>query len=175
MHKFLIGLVLMALSGGALAVDVVTPGGTISVSLPADFTALNKKEIQVKFARNGQLPVAAFGNSGRSSTVAVSWGQLGDSALSSDQLPQLSKQLHESFDQQLPGIRWINSEVRQIGGKSWILLENTTPSRDGRVHNQIYCTDLKGNLLMLNLNTTEAEHPAYAKAFKAAAESLKVK
>lgn len=175
MPKLLLWLCLVLLPGFASAILVATPGGTISITLPADFTALSRKEIQAKFSRNGQLPVAVFGNATRTTTMAVTWSQLGESSLTPDQLPQLREQLRDSYDQQLPGIRWITSEVRAINGKRWIFLENTTPGRDTRVHNDIYCTDVSGNLLMLNLNSTEAEHAGYAAAFKAAEQSLTIK
>ena len=176
MRALLLWICLAILPGLASAIDVATPGGTISITLPKDFTRLSKQEIQGKFSRSGQqLPVAVFGNPKRSSTMAVTWSQLGETSLTADQLPQLSEQLHDSYSQNLPGIHWISSEVRSINGKSWIFLENTTPGRDTRVHNEVYCTDVKGNLLMLNLNSTEAEHAGYVAAFKAAEQSLVVR
>lgn len=158
----------------ASAVDVATPMGKLSVALPADFAALSRDDIKHKFSRNQQLPVAAFGNKAHTSTLAVSWGML-SSDFSDDQLPQLLSQLHTTYEQQMPGLKWITSETRVINGRTWLVLENVTPGRDTALHNAVYGTVIHGSLLMLNLNTTVAEHASYARAFQTAAASLVVR
>ena len=168
-------LILCLFPGLVAAAEIATPGGTIAVSLPADFTPLSAAEMKIKFGRNGALPVAAYGNAKRSGTVAVSWSPLGETTLTPDQLPQLMDSFRDAMSQQVPGLHWISSEVRIINGKRWIFMENIAPGRDTPVHDDMYLTDLKGNLLAINFNITEAEHAAFATEFKSIEKSLKVK
>jgi hypothetical protein len=173
-----LGLALLPLS--ARATDVATPGGTVSLTLPTDFTALSAHEIRLKFGGpEANLPVAVYGNASRGSTIAVSWSQTGSSTFNADSLGPWKDQLHDMFTRQLPGLHWIADEIRPVNGKNWIFLENTTPARQQggpvRVHNEIFCTDLKGNMLLVNLNSTEVDFAHYSAAFKTAAQSLRVK
>lgn len=175
-----LGLGLALAPFAAQATDIATPGGTVTLSLPADFTALSAQEIRQKFGRGGILPVAAYGNASRGSTIAVSWGQTGSSTFDADTLGQWKGQMHDMFSQQVPGLHWIADEIRPVNGKNWIFLENTTPARQQggqqvRVHNEIFCTDLRGNMLLVNLNSTEEDFAHYSAAFKTAAQSLRVK
>lgn len=169
----LLGLLLV--STLASAVEVTTPSGKISVQLPADFTPLDRKEIELKFGRNGQLPAAVYGNKSRTATTAFTWIKTEGGGMSGDELPQLKSQMEDGMNGQIAGIKWLVKDIRPLNGKRWIYLENIAPARDTKIHNRIYSTDLNGNLLIVNFNVIESEFFHYAKSFGEAEKSLQAK
>jgi hypothetical protein len=157
------------------AVDIATPSGKVSFQLPEGYTQLSRAELQKQFGRSGSLPLAAYGNAGRTSTIAITWALLDSGGLAPEQLPTFKSQLQDNFDQQIPGIQWLKSEMRRLNGKSWIYLEYISPARDTRIHNATFTADLGGNLLLVNFNSADSTFAATAPVFATVQNSLVAK
>lgn len=159
----------------ASAAEITLPAGKLSLALPADFTALTQKEIKARFGALGQLPVAVYGNATRTATVAVTSTQVDNGPLKPEGLPAVQTQMADGMTQQIPGLRWVGKAQPVLAGKRWVKLENLTPSRNGAMHNVILGTDVRGQLLLVNMNAADKEFAQHAASFASMEKGLLVK
>lgn len=177
MNRLSTSLAVLACALGAscaAAADIATPSGMLSLEVPAGYTELTAEELQSKFGRHGRVPLKAYGNARRSSTVAVTWSQM-KQPLTEERLPELKAAMEGMLPRLTPGLEFKNSQMVTVGERAWVLLDSTAPAVDTEVRNLMYLTDLGGHMVAVNYNATLADYPAQVGAFAASARSLRVR
>lgn len=161
--------------GAAVAdpVAVKTPSGTLSLEMPAGYSALSDAELQVKFGRHGRRPLAAWGNAARTSTVAVTWSRMAQQPLTPERLADLQSAMEANLPRLTPGMVLRGSGLVDIGTRRWVRIDSTAPAVDTQIHNLMFLTDLGGHMVGVNYNATAADHAQQEPGFKASADTLR--
>jgi len=66
----------------------------------------------------------------------------------------------------------LKSELVEISGREWGLLEFKSNAVDSEIYNIMVFTPYKGNLLVFNFNSTEKEFPRYGPMIRSSAKSI---
>ena len=172
LKRLCIAAAIMSTTLFAHAVDIQMPSGVLKLDMPKGYTELSADEIDSKFGRNGRKPVKAFGNKSRASTVSVTFSPV-KHPLTQDTLPELKETMEGMLPKLTPGLVFNDKKMVTVGERQWIFLDSTVPAIDTKVRNQMYLTDLNGNMVGVNFNSTVEEFKSQAKAFSASAKTLK--
>lgn len=160
----MITLLFLLLTLGAQAEKV----GVLELQLPPDFYKMSKEEIANKFPPV-RPPQAAFANNRRVTvTVAINHTQ---SKLSPAQLGEFG-----AFMKKTVGAmgELEKDETVTINGNSWYRLVLKTEAADQPIRNEMLMTSADGRALLINLNSTVKDYPAYQKQLDAIRNSLKI-
>jgi hypothetical protein len=145
--------------------------GRIRFAAPAGFTALSSSELATKFPRT-RAPRHAVGNNSRTTTIAY---DLSDEPAGSTDLESGRKVMAESFEQQVPDLKWLLNTVDRVGERDWVHLEFTAPVLDGPIHCIMLMSVFDARILIFNFNSTEKEFPTVRRALHASMASISVK
>ena len=157
----------------AHAVDITMPSGVLKVDMPKGYTELSAAEIDSKFGRNGRKPLKAYGNAKRTSTVSVSWSEM-KKPLTQESLPELKAAMEDMMPKLTQGLVFNDKKMVNVGDRQWVLLDSTVPAIDTKLRNMMYLSDMGGNMVGVNFNSTAEEFASQQSAFEAAARTLKV-
>jgi hypothetical protein len=169
----LLALVLFpCLAFTAQAGDVATPDAVVTLTVPDDFTALSREEIQRKWPTSASAPSFAVGNKSRSTSIAY---DLKPNPLRQEELGQALQAFEGVFTRIVPGIDWKRREIIEMAGRQWVMLELTSSAVDTDIYNIMLITAYRGRMLAMNFNSTKQDFEAMEPALRRSVASLRLK
>lgn len=161
-------LVLWLVSFSAFAVEIKDIG--VSFDPPDGFKSLSKEMIKLKFP-SANAPEWVYANEDFSVTVAVK--RSGKKAKKSD-LNAILKTMVKTYPRIIPNLVWIEKEVAEFNGETWLHTEITSTAIDADIHNNIYMTSHRGELIALNFNSTKKMYEQYKTQLQQSFDSVKL-
>jgi hypothetical protein len=143
----------------------------VSFVPPETFKQPSEDVIRRKFA-NATTPATVYANERATTSVAVSYHP--SQTLSPEQLPQFKSVMADFLDKQQPGLEWLNNELVEINGVTWVHFEFLSAAKDAKIHNDMLFTSVDRRMLLFNFNSTKNEYPKYEKALEASKASIRV-
>lgn len=125
--------------------------GKMGISLPTSFQPMNEGLLAIKYPVDGRRPTEVYSNENGSVNVAFNHTQ---NRVTVEELPQIKTVLEQQFNN--PQVELLGSEVKEINGREYILLEMITPAADARIYNLMFVTSLEERLFIGTFNCTEA-------------------
>ncbi len=160
--KFIIivAFILCSLNSPAWAADVPFSNGTLQLTIPQSFTPLTEEEILLKFPRNSKPPLVSYADSRRANTIAVTWSEL-NPKLTPSGLPSFKLFMKKNLERSIPNLKWVDHGLKQINDRHWVYLESRVPGIDVEIHNLMFFTDVKGDMLGINFTAPESNWEQY--------------
>jgi hypothetical protein len=137
-----------ALSGSKLEAKSVM-NGKLSVLLPSGFTLMGLEMLKAKYPIEGHRPTEVYTNEEGTINIAFNHTQ---NKCSINELANYKQVFERQFNQ--PGIEFLKSELKQINGIDFIVMEFITPAVDSRIYNLMFTTSLENRLMMGTFNCT---------------------
>lgn len=170
--RLLCSVLLFCSAFTATAQRVSIIGSDASFEPPAGFKELSAEEIALKFNRGSNPPKFVVGNEDATTTVAY---EVRPIAATEADLPEMLAAFDQQFQKRIPGLKWIQREIIEKSGQSWIFLEFTSTAADADIHNIMLMTPLNGALLAINFNSTRTEFASYEAGLRASIDSIQLK
>ena len=134
--------------------DVLKPrkvlSGKGSMLLPQDFVLMDARSIAKKYPTAGHRPTEVYTNPG--GTINVALNHTRNVAKESD-LEGVKQVMDAQFNR--PSIDFIGSEIRDVNGKKFIILEFVSQAVDTKIYNLMAIGSLDGRLVMITFNCTD--------------------
>ena len=156
----------VAASGGRVKLG----DGRVSFVPPAGFRRLTEEEVALKFAR-GNRPQYVFADETMKTSVAVSFS---DARLSPGDLAEYRLAMESMLPRMIPGLKWLERNFVEIGGRRWLHLEMTSSAVDTDIHNHLYSTSFDGRAIIFGFNSTVGEYPKMKDALEKSALSVEL-
>ena len=96
------------------------------------------------------------------------------SALAPEQLEEAWKAMDQMFRGNYPGAEWFRSEITEIKGRPWFVLELRTPAADTDIRNLMLGTSLDGRLLIVAVNMTKGLEQEWLPLAQQIVESIEI-
>jgi hypothetical protein len=159
-----------------LAEQIILEKGAITFDVPTGFTKLTAEEIQIKFPPT-KSQTFVVGNKDRTVTAAYGLTNIGTppEKLTDTDLPDIQKGMAQGFNSRIPGIKWIKNEITNINAQQWIFFEMTSKADDQDIHNMILVTFFRGQVFIVNFNSTKSEFQKVEAELKRCIQTLIVK
>ena len=145
--------------------------GKVEVSVPEQLQLMDKKMFELKYPYENPTTTIAYGDEDATVSLLISPRQ--DKATQAD-LPKYQQMLNNSFSNN-PSIDFKKSEIKNINGRDFIVIEMITPAADTRVYNIMFVTSLEGKLLMNTFNCTVEKMKEWQPIAEKILSSVKVK
>lgn len=146
-------------------------GSNASFVPPEGFRRSTPRQIAAKYP-GASPPQDVFANSSQSVSVAVTLSQ---ARLSPGQLEEYKQYLEQALPELTPGLRWIERDFEDIGGRRWIHLEFTSNAVDTNIHNDMYITSSGDRPLQLNFNSTTGQYDQWEDRLERSKNSIDVR
>jgi hypothetical protein len=125
--------------------------GKVEMLLPSSFELMNEEMLNVKYP-SGKRPTQVYTNEAGSVNVALNHTK---DRLKAGQIPQFHKYVDGVFRRLYPSAHWYRSEVAEINGRQFVLLELRTPAIDTDVRNIIIGTSVDDRFLLIAFNVVQ--------------------
>ena len=125
----------------------------IHILMPKSFSIMSEEMSIIKYPSENR-PTLIYTNESGSINITLNHTK---NLATKDQIPEYVDYFKEIYENQYPSIKWYNSTVEEINGKSIGVLELLSPAIDTSIYNLICLTDLDGRLLLLAFNCTQEE------------------
>jgi len=79
-----------------------------------------------------------------------------------------------TFDRVVPSIEWKKSEVIELSGKQWVLMEMTSSAVDTDIHNIMLVTGVEKEMLIFNFNSTKEDFKLHEALLRESVDSIRV-
>ena len=176
MWRAVIGLTVLVLLGPVIApawaVNLETRqvlDGKVSLVLPVTFEVMGEAMMSIKYPSE-RRPTLVFTNPDGSVNVALNHT---DNRASLGDIPAVLDAVVGMFNNLYPSAQWYRSEVVQIGGRPFFLLDLRTPAIDTEVRNLMAGTSLDGRLLFVTFNVTRELEEAWLPTGEAIIRSIR--
>ena len=146
-------------------------GDEASLVPPEGFRRLTPQQIATKYP-SVSPPQDVFANGSGSVSVAITLSQ---ARLSPGQLEEHKQYLEQALPELTPGLRWIERDFEDIGGRRWIHLEFTSRAVDTDIHNDMYITSSGDRPLQLNFNSTTGQYGRWEVRLEESKDSIYVR
>lgn len=124
--------------------------GKGSMLLPEDFVLMDAQSIAKKYPTAGHRPTEVYTNPG--GTINIALNHTRNVAKESD-LEGVKQVMDAQFNR--PSIDFIGSEIRDVKGKKFIILEFVSQAVDTKIYNLMAIGSLEGRLVMATFNCTD--------------------
>jgi hypothetical protein len=145
--------------------------GKVSLLVPTGFKPMDKEMLAFKYPSERRPPLV-FTNEKGSVNVAINHTA---GRVPPGQLRELHRQLEAGLRQQQPSAEWIRSEVTQINGRGFVVVETRTQAADTKVRNMMLATPYESRLLLISFNTTQDLESEWAPVGRRIINSVKLK
>lgn len=146
-------------------------GGKVQLDMPEHLQSMDKKMFDLKYPLENAENTRAYSDGDGTVTLLISPRQ--DKATQTD-LPKYQQMLNNSFSNN-PSIDFKKSEIKQINGRDFIVIEMITPAMDTDVYNLMFVTSLDGKLLIGTFNCTIEKMQEWQPIAEQILSSVKVK
>lgn len=168
--KFLLSLLMVAVSVVCTAKDVSMPDTGISFVAPDAFKPVSQELIDIRW-RKGRAPKWAAGNESGLTTIAY---DLKPNDISVAPLSDLMAHFSTTFEHVVPGILWKKKEIIELSGKSWIYFEMTSNAENVDIYNIMLLTSYGKEMLIFNINSTNEEFSKYESDLRHSVKTIKL-
>lgn len=142
----------------------------VEVLIPRTFKIMDEKMISVKYPLKQHSVFQVYTD--EDATVNIAFEHTLNKATLQD-LPAIKQVFEQQFNQTQIDFR--KSEIKQINGRDFIVIEMITPAMDTEVYNLLFVTSLDGKLLMGTFNCTVEKMKEWQPLAKQILSSVKVK
>ncbi len=144
--------------------------GKIEILLPAAFKVMDKEMMQLKYPSE-RRPTIVYTNPAGSVNVAFNHTK---SKISPEKIPAMHKYLESTFKNLYPSAKWFDSNLIQINGRRYLMLDVRTPAIDTEIRNMIVGTSFEGRLLLLTFNAVRALEETWVPVGTEIIQSIKI-
>lgn len=144
-------------------------GGGIELKLPTSFGLMSQEKLAIKYPSVAHRPTEVYTNENGSVNIAF---RHTSNVASSKDLPAFKQLFEGQFKQ--PGIDFRKSDIRDINGRHFIVMEFITQALDTKIYNLLFITDLEGTLLYSTFNCTVEKMAIWESLGKEIVSSVKV-
>jgi hypothetical protein len=148
---------------------VVLHDGLVSFVPPAGFAPMPAEVIAVKFP-DAKGPAVVYGNKETTVSIAITFPP--QRVLSPEQLPEFKTFMESLIAKQKKDLKWLQKELVEINGRSWIHFEFTCAAIDTTIHNHMYITSLDERMLAFNFHATVGDYEKYQDALEKSKDSI---
>jgi hypothetical protein len=152
-------------------VDKALFGGKVRISVPAEFRPMSPELLKQRYP-SAYPPALVYMN--ESSTINIAVDHTTHS-LKTEQLPAAIEQVRQTFRVQHPTARFLRSEMTQINGKPYFIIEVETPAANTTVHNIMVGTSLDDRLMVASFNCPKTDAPTWLETGRRVIQSIEVK
>lgn len=145
--------------------------GKMEVNVPDRLQPMDKRMFELKYPYEDQGSTIAYSDADATVTLLISRRQ--DIATQRD-LPKYQQILNRSLSDNL-SIDVKKSEIKEINGKSFIVIEMITPAVDTQVYNLMLVTNVDGRLLVSTFNCTFEKIDEWQPIANQIVNSMKIK
>jgi hypothetical protein len=125
--------------------------GRVTLLVPGAFKPMSQEQILKKYTRPNP-PAFVYANEPGTVSIALEHTKF---AVKTEQLPQALAEMKKTMQQQIPTATWYRSELVQINGHTFVLMDMRTPAAEGdEVHNIMAATSLDDRLMIVSFNVT---------------------
>jgi hypothetical protein len=142
----------------------------MEVLIPRDFTIMDNEMMEVKYPQKIGTSFIAYTNIEGSVNIAFEHSA---NKATMRELPMLKNAFEQQFNQ--PGIDFRKSEIRNINGTDFIVIEMITPAVDTHVYNLMFITSSDSRLLIGTFNCTIGEMSKWQTVAERIVASVKIK
>ncbi len=174
MRQLFLGGLLLLVSAWVQALGIATPNGKLLITLPEGFSALNKAEVDQRFGRNPDRPLAVYGNPERRATIAVTWANAAPNRITQSNLDELQEALVSTYEQSIPRLKWGYKGLQSIQQRDWIVLETTVGQGADGLYNLIHFSNQGGNFVGVNFSAPLADKARLMPLFQRSRASMVV-
>ena len=119
----------------------------IELVMPDTFTLMSNEMIAIKYPLKRSSDFVVYTD--RDAAVNIAFEYFSKPILK-EELPTLKGMLEGQFSK--PEIEFRNSEIKEINGSNFVMLEMVTPGIDTKIYNLMFTTSARGRLLMGSFN-----------------------
>ena len=152
-------------------IQVDALNGKISILTPANFSAMAKDILEIKYPMS-RRPTEVLSNETGGVTLAFNHT---NNSMKPSQVAEAHASISKMFHNLYPSAKWIRDEVIQQNGSNFMVMELITPAIDTEIHNIMYGTSVDGRFLLAAFNTTIASSNEWLPIGKKIMASIKVK
>lgn len=172
MRQLCWGVLLLLMSAWVQALGIATPNGKLLITLPEGFSALSRAEVDLRFGRNPDRPLAVFGNPERTATIAITWANAAPNRITQSNLDELQEALVSTYQQSIPRLKWGYKGLQSIQQRDWIVLENTVGQGADGLYNLIHFSNQGGNFVGVNFSAPLPAKAQFMPLFQRARASM---
>jgi hypothetical protein len=123
--------------------------GKVVLLVPVSFDLMSEEIMRTKYPAE-QRPTIVYTNESGSVNVALNYT---DTPLTIGQLPETHHAVESMFQNLYPSAEWFRSDLVEINGHPFALLDLRTPAVDTEIRNIMVMTPLEGQQLLVSFNT----------------------
>ena len=138
--------------------------------IPQEFILMDAKTIALKYPSAGHRPSEVHTNPEGTINIALNHTK---NAASEADLEKVKKTMDTQFN--IPSINFIKSEIKEINGRKFIVIEFVSQAADTKIYNLMAITSLEGRLAMITFNCTNFHRKVWVPIGKKVIESIYVK
>lgn len=143
--------------------------GKASMLIPRDFVVMDTGTIALKYPSAGHRPSEVYTTPKGSINIALNHTK---NAANDTELEAVKETMNAQLNR--PPIDFIRSEVRQVNGKKFIVMEFVSQAADTRIYNLMAITSLEGRLAMITFNCTESQMKEWVPTGKKMISSIQI-
>jgi hypothetical protein len=151
-------------------VSRVVLDGKVKMLLPSSFELMSEAMLKLKYP-SGKPPTQIYTNDRGSVNVALNHTH---DRLTAAQIPQFRKYLEDVFRRAYPSAHWYRSEVTEINGRQFVLLDVRTPAIDTEVRNVMIETSVDDRFLLISFNVVRELEGEWLAAGNKIIQSVKI-
>jgi len=125
--------------------------------VPAAFQPMPEEMLKLKYPMEGR-PTVVLSNEAGSVSLALNHTQ---DRLASNELADAHQTFDHMFRNMYPSAQWFRSELTDLNGRQFIVLELRTPAIDTEVRNLMLATSADERLLLISVNMTKELEEAW--------------
>jgi hypothetical protein len=126
--------------------------GKLILLIPISFAPMGEEMLKRKYPSK-RRPTLVYTNLKGSVNVAINHTR---NAVRPEQIPELHTAMESMFKRLYPSATWFRSELLELGGRDFFLLDLRTVAIDTEVRNLMIGTSVEGRLLMVTFNAIRA-------------------
>jgi hypothetical protein len=126
--------------------------GKVVMLIPSMFLLMDAETLALKYPSEGHRPSEVYTNA--KSTINIAINHTANMA-KVENLPEIRKVMEKQFNR--APFMFIKSELNEINGSQFIILEFVSPAVDTKIYNLMAIASFEGRLVVITFNCTEAE------------------
>jgi len=150
---FLLGSLAMPLSASEVALEKrLLLGGKVEMLVPTTFQPMPEEILKLKYPSE-RRPTFVLSNERASVSLALNHTQ---NRVPQAELADAHRAVDKMFRNLYPSAEWFQSELTELNGRQFLIMELRTPAVDTEIRNIMVGTSLDDRLLLVSVNMTKA-------------------
>lgn len=144
--------------------------GKVTLLVPSEFTEMDEEMLSAKYPAE-RRPTLVYTDETGGVNVAVNHTR---DRMPSKELGRFHETMDEMFRNLYPSAEWFESDIEEINGREWFLLDLRTPGIDTEIRNRLIGTSLDNRLLLVTFNVITGREAEWMGAGSAIVGSVRV-